>query len=173
MSLSGADALIDDAAEGRMKSFAGACAILAAVATAPAAMAADYATTTTYEATVVEPAPFYRGFSGRLPACGDSGVIGRITSAFAARERGYWGSDLALEALGHPREIGYRSWGPSFVPRRFCAAETVTTDRRPRRVFYEIIEGDGFAGMGWGVNWCVTGLDRHRAFAPGCKMVRP
>ena len=28
-------------------------------------------------------------------------------------------------------------------------------------------------GWGYGVEWCVHGLDRNHAFAPNCKMARP
>ena len=31
----------------------------------------------------------------------------------------------------------------------------------------------GLLGAGWGVEWCVMGLDRNWAFNPACKMARP
>jgi len=28
-------------------------------------------------------------------------------------------------------------------------------------------------GWGWGVEWCVVGLDRNLAYAPSCSVLRP
>ncbi|WP_271199216.1 hypothetical protein [Methylopila turkensis] len=142
------------------------CAFVAVVAAGSAASAADYAR---YESRQT----VFRGYTGALPACGDERVLGHIAGRFASRERGYWGSSLELAGFSRTRELGYRSWGAEFIPRRFCAARVVTTDGRKRSVYYEIGEGFAFAGAGWDVNWCVTGLDRNLAYAPGCKMARP
>lgn len=114
-----------------------------------------------------------RGYTGLLPSCGDAHVHGEVAGAFSQTERLYWGTDLRLTAFIRPREIGYRTWGPSFIPRRFCSAGTYTTDGRLRTVVYSIAERQGFASLGWGVEWCVTGLDRSLAYAPDCKMARP
>lgn len=119
------------------------------------------------------PRPFYRGYSGQLPSCADPGVHADIASSFAGREREYWGSSLELSSFTRPTEIGYRSWGPEFVPRRFCSASAYTSDGRKRQVYWLVAERQGFASVGTGVEWCVTGLDRSYAFAPGCKMARP
>ncbi len=119
------------------------------------------------------PYPLVRGFSGALPSCADPGVQARIQSSFASREREYWSSGLELSSFTHYRELGYRSWGPEFVPRRFCGAEAYTSDGRRRGVYWLVADSQGFAGVGTGVEWCVTGLDRSYAFAPNCKMARP
>lgn len=114
-----------------------------------------------------------RPYTGRLPACEDPAVHSKVAGAFAETERVYWRSQLQLTTFQRPREIGYRTWGYAFVPRRFCSARTVTTDGHKREVVYNIAEAQGFAGVGWGVEWCVSGLDRPRAYSPGCKMARP
>lgn len=118
-------------------------------------------------------APLDRGFSGALPACADPSVIGYVTRRFAATERAYWGSPLEIATVEHPRELGYRSWGGEFIPRRFCAARTWTSDGRKRRLYYEIGEGFAFASLGWDVNWCVTGLDRSTAYGGACRAAQP
>lgn len=114
-----------------------------------------------------------RGYSGLLPDCADPAVESRVVHGFAATEREYWGSGLELSPFVRPVEIGYRSWGRSFIPRRFCTAHVVTNDGRKRRVSYNIRENQGFSGVSWGVEWCVSGLDRHHSYAPDCKMARP
>jgi hypothetical protein len=47
------------------------------------------------------------------------------------------------------------------------------SDGRYKAIHYSIIEDAGIIGWSWGVEWCVNGLDRHRSFAPDCKMARP
>lgn len=113
-----------------------------------------------------------RGYSGALPSCADEGVQRQIAGAFSAREREYWGSSLTLSPFVHPVELGYRSWGASFVPRRFCAAGVATNDGKLRHVYWNVGEQLGFA-LSTGLEWCVTGLDRNHAYSPDCKMARP
>jgi hypothetical protein len=114
-----------------------------------------------------------RGYTGALPSCADPEVEGRIAHGFAQTERTYWGSDLQLTGFVRQAEIGYRPWGRSFIPRRFCTATTVTTDGRRRQVSYSIREWQSWGTLSWGVEWCVGGLDRSYAYAPDCKMARP
>jgi hypothetical protein len=38
---------------------------------------------------------------------------------------------------------------------------------------YSIAEDLGVIGVTWGVEWCITGLDRNFAYAPACKMAEP
>lgn len=139
-----------------------------------ASLAADYTPRREIAVTSYRDDPaIERGYSGRLPACDDPAVLGHVTSAFSDREKSYWGSGLELVEFRRPREIGYRSWGWSFIPRRFCVAHSRTNDGRKRLVSYNIAEQQGIASLSWGVEWCVSGLDRSLAYAPGCKMARP
>ncbi|MBB3971581.1 hypothetical protein [Hansschlegelia beijingensis] len=116
---------------------------------------------------------FYRGYTGRLPSCADPHVHRQIRDAFAKRERMYWHSGLALSGFVRPAELGYRSWGVEFIPRRFCSAEAFTNDGVRRHVYWLVAEGQQWLSLGPGVDWCVTGLDRNYAYAPDCKMARP
>ena len=153
-----------------MRRFMKLCVLATALsAAATTAFAADYGRTRTYQ----HDAAAERGYTGLLPSCADPDVHGKVAGAFSQTERLYWGTDLQLTTFIRPREIGYRTWGPSFVPRRFCSAGTVTTDGRLRTVVYSIAERQGPASLGYGVEWCVTGLDRSLAYAPDCKMARP
>ncbi|HEV2511267.1 MAG TPA: hypothetical protein VGV58_17025 [Bosea sp. (in: a-proteobacteria)] len=109
---------------------------------------------------------------GNLPACEDPAVIGEITSRFNSRESKFWGP---LQAVNFDRvqPIAWRPWGADFIPRRFCTARVLTNDGVLRRVDYSVRENLGLFGYTWNVNWCVSGLDRHRSYAPDCKMARP
>lgn len=115
----------------------------------------------------------YSRYSGVLPACDDPIVLSRIQHRFSARESGYWNSALEIQGYDRVREIGLRSWGTDHIPRRFCTARGYFNDQKLRQVSYWIGEDLGMIGWGYGVEWCVQGLDRNHAFAPGCKMARP
>lgn len=148
-------------------------ALAAALFGAGHSFAADYTPRGTTVITYRHDPAFERGYTALLPACDDPSVLSSVTSAFSHREKAFWGSGLELVEFHRPREVGYRSWGASFIPRRFCVAHSRTNDGRKRVVSYNIAEQQGFAGYGWGVEWCVSGLDRSLAYAPGCKMARP
>jgi hypothetical protein len=109
---------------------------------------------------------------GNLPACDDPAVLGELTRWFNSREATYWGP---LQALSYDRisQIGFRSWGADFIPRRFCSGRMLLNDGLFRRVDYSVREDLGLFGLTWNVNWCVSGLDRQLSYAPDCKMARP
>lgn len=109
----------------------------------------------------------------RLPFCNSGRVFGEIASAFRDKESEYWNSDLRLVSFAGPVEIGYRPWGAEFFPRRFCIASARLSDGEVRPVHYAIIYKAGTLGIVHRVEWCVDGLDRNLAFAPGCKMAGP
>jgi len=109
---------------------------------------------------------------GNLPACEDPAVLGEISSWFNSREAKFWGP-LQAVAYDKVRPIGFRPLGDDFIPRRFCTARMALNDGTLHRVDYSVRENLGFLGLTWNVNWCVSGLDRHRTYAPDCKMARP
>ncbi|HEY0912773.1 MAG TPA: hypothetical protein VGD75_21335, partial [Bradyrhizobium sp.] len=96
-----------------------------------------------------------------------------ISTQFREKESTYWNSALQITAFGEIREIAFRPWQSDNIPRRFCSADVMLSDGKPRKVNYSIIEDGGFAGFGQGVEWCVTGLDRNWAYAPNCRLARP
>jgi hypothetical protein len=112
-------------------------------------------------------------FSGQLPNCGDPGVMERIQSRFHDRESEFWKSGLSITGFNEIREIGMRSNGLDYIPRRYCVALAHFNDQSARRVSYSIVEGQGIIGLGYGVDWCVSGLDRNYADAPNCQLERP
>ena len=114
-----------------------------------------------------------RPFTGDLPGCADALVLAEIARKFWDRERDYWDSELSLEFFDAVRETGFRTRGASFIPRRHCAAAARFNDGAIRQVIYTIGEDLGFIGFGWGVDWCVVGLDRSLAHAPACSAAGP
>jgi hypothetical protein len=112
-------------------------------------------------------------YLGLVPACDDESVLWKLQREFEGRESGYWGSGLAIVNFTEARELGYRSKGASYIPRRYCRATATLNDGRERAVNYEIAEALGFIGIDFGLTWCVTGLDRNHAFSPDCKAAGP
>lgn len=112
-------------------------------------------------------------YSANVPLCTESEPLSRIQSAFHTKEARYWESDLRIVDFEDVREIAIRPWAADSIPRRFCAARATVSDGKKRRIYYSIIEDGGFAGMTFGIEWCVVGLDRNWAYNPACKMARP
>ena len=110
-----------------------------------------------------------------VPLCDDPGVLGQISSKFGQKESTYWTSNLEILAIERVREAAFRPWtgAPQAIPRRFCSGVARVSDGTSHQVHYSIAETTGFLGVGWGVEWCVAGLDRNWAYNPACRMAQP
>ena len=112
-------------------------------------------------------------YSGLVKVCEDPAAVGYIQGAFAARELEYWHSGLTIVGFQDVREIGFRSNGLDYIPRRYCQARAIMSDNKVRSVSYEITEAGGSVGFTDNVVWCVIGLDRNYAFEPACREAQP
>jgi hypothetical protein len=110
-------------------------------------------------------------YDGQLSYC--EAALSKITAEFREKESTFWNSSLQITAYGRIHEIAFRPWQSDSIPRRYCSGDVMLSDGRQRTVHYSIIEDGGFSGVGQGVEWCVTGLDRNWAYNPGCKAARP
>ena len=115
----------------------------------------------------------YQAWSGELPACADAGVLARIQDRFAQTESGYWHSPARIASFDRIGQISLRGNGRAYIPRRYCVARAWLDNGRRRETIYAIGEDLGILGYGFGVEWCVVGLDRNLAYAPGCQILRP
>jgi len=112
-------------------------------------------------------------YAGMVKACDDPMAVGFIQGAFAGRESEYWHSGLTIVGFDDIHEIGFRSNGLDYIPRRYCTARALMSDNKMRSVSYSIEEAGGSIGFTDNVVWCVNGLDRNDSFAPACKMAEP
>jgi hypothetical protein len=112
-------------------------------------------------------------YSGEVPSCADPFVLATISGKFNGRESEYWGSGLTLDSFLDVSETAFRPHGPSYIPRRYCKARAGFNDGVARNVTFNIGEQLGFIGIGYGVTWCVQGLDRNHAFSPNCRAAGP
>lgn len=112
-------------------------------------------------------------YDGVLPSCDAPAALSNITAKFAQKEGRFWNSDLTIEGFERIRETAFRPWAPNTIPRRFCSALALVSDGLKHPIHYSIGESTGWLGAGFGVEWCVVGLDRNWAYNPACKMARP
>ncbi|WP_406854454.1 hypothetical protein ABEG18_18145 [Alsobacter sp. KACC 23698] len=115
----------------------------------------------------------YSAYPANIPACADPAVLSKIQDRFSETESSYWNSSAAIVSFETVRVLGFRPWGLDYIPRLFCTGTVVVNDGRRHRIDYSVAEDLGFIGWGWGVEYCVTGFDRERAYSPACKMARP
>lgn len=112
-------------------------------------------------------------YDGRMPTCDDGVSLYEISQRFAASEAFSFHSPLRISGFNDIREYAFRANGAEFIPRRYCVAKASFNDFSVRTIKYTIIERGGFMSFNRGVDWCVEGLDRYRAFAPMCDGVGP
>ena len=112
-------------------------------------------------------------FDGQIPGCQDSSVLEQMSSQFAEKEAKFWNSNLTIVDYAQIKPLAWRPWGLDLIPRRYCTASATISTGRHHRIDYSVREDTNFIGSGWGVEWCVTGLDRNLAYAPACRMARP
>jgi hypothetical protein len=112
-------------------------------------------------------------YDALVPLCHDPGVLGQIGSKFSHKEGEFWNSNLVIVGIDRIREAAFRPWDAQTIPRRFCNGIARVSDGSRHAVHYSIVETSGWLGVGWGVEWCVVGLDRNWAYNPACRMARP
>jgi len=113
-------------------------------------------------------------YDALVPLC-DDGVLIQIHSKFSHKEGEFWNSNLEILGIDRIREVAFRPWAgaPQAVPRRFCNGVARVSDGTKHAIHYSILENSGWLGVGWGVEWCVAGLDRNWAYNPACRMAKP
>ena len=112
-------------------------------------------------------------YTAELPVCGDPGVLALVSNQFAEKEAQFWNSELTIVEYERIHPLAFKPWGLDMIPRRFCTATATLSNSQRHRVDYSVREDLDFLGNGWGVEFCVQGLDRNWAFAPACRMARP
>ena len=147
-----------------------ACAVLSVIgAIAPA-----------HAASVLEKNFYLRGpqYSGAVPGC--ESALSSITQEFAYTQQHFWALPATIVGFERVREVTYSPWAAGTIPHRYCEATALVQDPRfpqvaykKHKVRYRIGEDTGFASIGSGVEWCVTGYDWNWAYNPACRMAGP
>jgi hypothetical protein len=108
-----------------------------------------------------------------MPACDYGPALDRIIANFHTKEARFWNSQLQIVGVEDIRETAVLPWAAQSIPRRFCSGVALINDGGRHQIYYSIAEDTGMVGMGWGVNFCVVGLDRNWAYEPQCRAARP
>lgn len=115
-------------------------------------------------------------YSGKLndfPPCETESIRALVSRRFASTRSEYWSEPKAILSINDVRTIGFRPEGTSYIPRLYCEGVATTNDGVKRRIVYSIIEEAGMSGIGYGIDWCVVGLDPNNAYAPACRAALP
>jgi hypothetical protein len=108
-----------------------------------------------------------------VPLCDEHGPLDKIVDRFGTKEGRFWNSSLTIVGFENIREIAWEPWQSDTIPRRFCTASVMVSDGKRHVINYSIIEDGGMIGATYGVEWCVTSLDRNWAYNPSCRAARP
>lgn len=112
--------------------------------------------------------------SWEIRACDDERVLRRIVRRFRHQVRHVPHlPDVEIESFSSVHQHRYhqeRHGHP--IARRYCHATAHLSDGRHRKVWY-LIEGKmGFASIGNGVEFCVSGFDRWMVYNGSCRVLR-
>ena len=106
--------------------------------------------------------------------CADPGVLNRIAGRFSYQVRHVPNlPDVRIVdfiRVGQRRYVAASHGWP--IARRYCHATALLSDGRRRRVWYLIESKMGFASIGQGVEFCVSGFDRWMVYDGGCRVLR-
>jgi hypothetical protein len=117
-------------------------------------------------------------YSGAVPGC--ESALSRITEQFAYTQQHFWALPATIVGYERVREVAYSPWALGTIPHRYCEATALVQDPRfphvaykKHKVRYRVGEDTGFASIGSGVEWCVTGYDWNWAYNPACRVAGP
>jgi hypothetical protein len=141
--------------------------VLAAGLAVPAA-AADLGVAVVREA----PAAGILGFSD-LPLCDDPAVLGKIVDKQHWAEENTWQDGVRIAAIGDIRQRYGTTKFVSDIEHRHCQADAdLGPGNRPDRLYYVISARQGFASIGWGVDFCMPRHDPYRVYDADCRVLK-
>lgn len=107
-----------------------------------------------------------------LPACTNEKVLKKIVKRFNWAERKTWHRGFDMVGVNRPHLHHDHGFKASLIDRRYCHGYAHLTNGKTHRVYYVIEQDMGLAGFGWGVTFCVSGLDPWRIYDGNCRVLR-
>ena len=106
-------------------------------------------------------------------ACDSPAVLRTITHRFGIAERNVLHMGLSIEDYFniHQNRFTPRT-DTKFIARRYCHGQVAMSDGRTRTIWFLIESGQGFAGIGDNVEFCISGLDPWHIYGANCRSVR-
>jgi hypothetical protein len=106
--------------------------------------------------------------------CGERWVLGKIRHRFAYQVRHV--PNLPLVDITDFQNIRETRYLPEQedrpIGRTYCNADVILSDGDARDIWYLIEEGQGYAGIGDNVEFCVSGFDRWYVYNGACRVLR-
>lgn len=106
--------------------------------------------------------------------CAKRWVLGKITHRFAYQVRHVPNlPNVAITDFQNIREnrnLPAQEDRP--IGRTYCGAQVILSDGDARDIWYLIEEGQGYAGIGDNVEFCVSGFDRWYVYNGRCRVLR-
>lgn len=114
------------------------------------------------------------GWNKELRACDNPHVLKRIVSRFRYQVRHVPHlPDVKITSLDRIHQHRFIPAGEKRpIARRYCMATATLSDGRHRSVWYLIESDMGFASVGSGVEFCVSGFDRWNVYNNSCRILR-
>lgn len=113
----------------------------------------------------------YTDYSG---VCAENWVLNRITSRFAYQVRHV--PNLPRVAIADFYNIYENRYLPKQerrpIGRVYCGAKVALSDGYSRDIWYLIEYGQGYAGIGNNVEFCVSGFDRWFVYNGRCRVLQ-
>ena len=106
-----------------------------------------------------------------FPQCDDQKVLRDIIKRFNWAEQNTWQRGFGLDDITEVRERTVVAGENEAIPRRYCRGHAQLSNGRHPTVLYLIEGGQGFAGTGHKVQFCVNGLDPWRMFDGSCRAI--
>jgi hypothetical protein len=106
-------------------------------------------------------------------SCDSPAVLRAISHRFSIADRNVLQSGLAIEDYFDIHQNRYTPAGETtMISRLFCHGKVAMNDGRTRKIWYMIEAGQGFAGVGGNVEYCISGLDPWHINGAFCRSVR-
>jgi hypothetical protein len=123
--------------------------------------------------------PFAALFAGNAAAsphdaCRRQSTLSHISQDFRDRAATYLQTDAEIFEIRDMRMNRYepRTKDISSVEREYCHATVSLTDGRRRDLWYVVQWGWGFAGSGYKIEYCISGLDPAHVYGADCRSLR-
>lgn len=113
------------------------------------------------------------GYDDKQP-CAEPKVLKKIVSRFDHQVKNVPNlPDVAIVDFHGVTEVRYIPESEDRpIARRYCTAHVDLTDGHNRQIWYLIEGGMGFASIGDGVEFCVSGFDRWLVYNGFCRVLR-
>jgi hypothetical protein len=113
------------------------------------------------------PARAYDSF----PECEAPSVHGVIINRFNQAEARTWLDGVRIRYIDRTKERRVVAFGPAPILRRYCRGRALLEDGHYRTIHYLIEDPMGLAGVGWNVEFCLSGHDRWRVYDGNCRIL--